>query len=599
MCKLTKETFDRLASSSRQPEGDWIRVGMSTCGLAAGAEEVYNTLEKEIQERGLSLHLRKCGCLGQCSAEPLVELKINGQESVIYGNVDEEMASRIIEEHVCNGSVIEERLVRRSPLEKRIVLRNCGLIDPESIEEYLAAGGYQAIRKALFDMTPEQVIGELKVAALRGRGGAGFPTYMKWTNARKSQSDEKFLICNGDEGDPGAYMDRSVLEGDPHSVVEGMILGGYAIGATHGFVYIRAEYPLAIERVDKTLTQARKLGLLGENILGSGFSFDLEIRLGAGAFVCGEETALMASIEGKRGTPRPRPPFPTKSGLWGKPTCINNVETLANIAPIIQHGGEWFASIGTEESKGTKVFALTGKAERSGLVEIPMGTSLSEIVYDIGGGTIDGKEVIAVQTGGPSGGLIPVDHFDTPVSFEHLQKLGSIMGSGGMIVMNEDDCVVDVAKFYLGFCVDESCGKCAPCRIGGMQMLNILTRITEGKGELSDLDKLSKIAHAMQKASLCGLGQSAPNPVISSLHFFRQEYIDHIEEKKCRARRCTELLSYTIEEEKCKNCGVCFKNCPVDAISGDRQKGFVIDQTICTKCGHCVEVCRFDAVTRG
>jgi NADH:ubiquinone oxidoreductase subunit F (NADH-binding)/NAD-dependent dihydropyrimidine dehydrogenase PreA subunit len=439
----------------------------------------------------------------------------------------------------------------------------------------------------------------MKKSGLRGRGGAGFPTWMKWNLARGSFGTEKYVICNADEGDPGAYMDRSVLEGDPHSVIEGMAIAGYAIGATKGFAYVRAEYPLAIERVQNAIDQAYAQGLLGKDILGSKFSFDLEIRLGAGAFVCGEETALIASIEGKRGTPKPRPPYPSDRGLWDKPTIINNVETLANIPVIFQKGADWFASIGTEKSKGSKVFAVTGKVKHSGLVEIAMGTPLRDIVFGISGGClVPENKMIAVQTGGPSGGVIPEKSFDTPVSYEHLIELGSIMGSGGMIVMDEDDCLVDISKFYLKFCVDESCGKCAPCRVGGYQMLTILERISEGKGTMEDITVIKRIAQGMQKASLCALGQTAPNPVMSTLKYFESEYLDHIEKKKCRAGKCTKLLSFTITSETCKKCKLCVVNCPVNAISGDRDKGYAIAQETCIKCGRCFDVCKFEAIAR-
>jgi NADH:ubiquinone oxidoreductase subunit F (NADH-binding)/NAD-dependent dihydropyrimidine dehydrogenase PreA subunit len=481
----------------------------------------------------------------------------------------------------------------------RIVLRNCGQIDPENFDDYIAADGYAALKKVITEYRPEQVFEQLKASGLRGRGGAGYPTWMKWNFARQVKAEQKYIVCNGDEGDPGAYMDRSVLEGDPHSVIEGMMIGAYAIGASQGYFYIRAEYPLAVERIQKAIAQAYEYGLLGKNILGTDFSFDVEIRLGAGAFVCGEETALLASIEGKRGTPQPRPPYPSIKGLWGKPTVINNVETLANIPVILLKGGAWFGKIGTEKSKGTKVFALTGKIKNSGLIEVPMGTTIRDIVYHIGGGMLASKGIKAVQTGGPSGGVIPKEFLDEPVDYENLQKLGSIMGSGGMIVMDEDDCLVDIAKFYLKFCVEESCGKCAPCRIGGFQMLSLLENITSGKGTASDLAKMRRIALAMQKASLCGLGQTASNPVLSTLKYFAAEYKSHIEDKKCVAGKCRYLLNYQIIPEKCKKCGLCLTNCVFGAITGNREQGYILDPAKCTKCGRCYEVCKFKAINKG
>jgi NADH:ubiquinone oxidoreductase subunit F (NADH-binding)/NAD-dependent dihydropyrimidine dehydrogenase PreA subunit len=518
--------------------------------------------------------------------------------NLIYANVKPEHVEKILKVTVKDGLPIEDLILNNVVSQTRIVLRNCGVIDPQNIEEYIALGGYKSVAKCLLDMQPESVIDEMKKSGLRGRGGAGFPTWMKWNLARKSNGDDKYVICNGDEGYPGAYMDRSVLEGDPHSVIEGMIIAGYAIGAKHGFFYIRAEYPLAINRIEMALKQAYKAGLLGNNILGSTFSFDLEIRLGAGAFVCGEETALIASIEGRRGTPRPRPPFPSDRGLWDTPTIINNVETLANIPVIFQKGGDWFSSIGTEKSKGTKVFAVTGKVKHSGLVEIAMGTPLRDIVYNISGGVLDSKKLMAIQTGGPSGGVIPEKFLDTPVSYEHLIELGSIMGSGGMIVMDETDCMVDISKFYLKFCVDESCGKCAPCRIGGYQMLKLLEKISDGDAAQENIDTIRRIAQTMQKASLCALGQTAPNPVLSTLRYFDEEYRQHVEDKKCRAGKCTNLIQYTIGDAYCKKCSLCVKNCPVGAISGDKEHGYTIDQAKCTKCGRCFEVCKFEAIVR-
>lgn len=520
-------------------------------------------------------------------------------ENYLYSNVQESEVAAIVLESVVGNKPVQGKLVAQSSKQMRIVLRNCGVIDPERIEDYIAQDGYQALAKVLAEYNPEKVAQEMKAAGLRGRGGAGFPTGIKWDITRKAAGDQKYIVCNGDEGDPGAYMDRSVLEGDPHSVIEGMIIGGYAIGASKGYFYIRAEYPLAIERIENAIKQCYANGILGKNILGASFCFDVEIRLGAGAFVCGEETALIASIEGKRGYPSPRPPFPSIKGLWGKPTCINNVETLANVPVIFLKGPAWFAGIGTETSKGTKVFAVTGKVKNSGLVEVPMGTRIDDIVYGIGGGAFGGKTVKAIQTGGPSGGVIPKEFFDTSVDYESLQKMGSIMGSGGMIVMDEDDCMVDIAKFYLRFCVDESCGKCAPCRIGGTQMLNLLEKISDGRGVKKDLEQLQQISLAMQKASLCGLGQTAPNPVLSTLHYYWKEYNAHVNEKKCPACKCAKLVQYLILDDKCVKCGMCFKACPVGAISGNREKGYVIDQGKCIRCGQCFEVCKPKAVGRG
>jgi len=516
---------------------------------------------------------------------------------IVYANLKAEDIKKIIQDTLKGNKILDKFVYKPSAKQIKVVLRNCGNIDPENIDDYIANDGYQALKKIL-KMTPEAVIEEMKLAGLRGRGGAGFPTWMKWDFTKKVPSDQKYIICNADEGDPGAYMDRSILEGDPHSVVEGMIIAAYVVGASEGFFYVRAEYPLAIKRIEKALAQAKNYGLLGKNILGSNFSFDIDIRLGAGAFVCGEETALIASVEGRRGYPSPRPPYPSVRGLFGKPTVINNVETLANVPVVIFKGGKWFSGIGTEKSKGTKVFALTGKIKNSGLIEVPMGITLRDIVFDIGGGIIGNKKVKAIQTGGPSGGVIPEQFFDTPVDYENLQKLGSIMGSGGMIVMDENDCMVDISKFYLGFCVDESCGKCSPCRIGGYQLLGYLNKISEGKGDISDISSIESIAKAMQKASLCGLGQGSPNPIISTLKYFRNEYDEHILNKKCRSGKCTNLLTYKILQDKCKRCGLCKINCPVNAINGSNKEGFIIDASKCIKCGKCFEVCKFSAIVK-
>ncbi len=518
--------------------------------------------------------------------------------NIIYTNVSEEDISTILTSTINENKVVENLRYTPDKCQLRIVLKNCGLIDPESIEEYLGQEGYCGMAKAICDMTPEEVITEMKKSGLRGRGGAGFPTWLKWSFARNSLDEERYVICNADEGDPGAYMDRSILEGDPHAVIEGMIIAGYAIGAKRGFFYIRAEYPLAIKRIETALQQAYDNGLLGENILGTNFCFDLEIRLGAGAFVCGEETALIESVEGKRGTPRSKPPFPADKGLWNHPTIINNVETLATVPVIINRGGDWFGSIGTEKSKGTKVFAITGKVKNSGLVEVPMGITIGDVVFGIAGGVLGGRKLMAVQTGGPSGGVIPLDKMDTKVSYEHLAEVGSIMGSGGMIVMDEDDCMVDIPRFYLRFCVEESCGKCAPCRIGGYQMLKILDRIAEGKGEEKDLEQLKRIAYGMQKASLCALGQTAPNPVMSTMKYFSDEYRQHVIDKKCRAGKCTKMVQYIIDQAVCKKCKMCVINCAVGAISGSRESGYKVDQAKCIKCGACFEVCKFKAIIR-
>jgi NADH:ubiquinone oxidoreductase subunit F (NADH-binding)/(2Fe-2S) ferredoxin len=545
MARLLTADLDALAG--RAPsllDTPLIKVGMSTCGLAAGAEPVFAALQEEVKTRGLDWRVTRTGCAGMCSLEPLVEVRLPGQEPVTFGAMTPALTRELVSECLATGVAPSGRrtagitqLARASgdplpeaggPRQYRIVLRNCGVIDPESIEEYLARDGYQALKKVLVSMSPEEVIEQLKISGLRGRGGAGFPTALKWKLTREAAGDERFIVCNGDEGDPGAYMDRSVLEGDPHAVIEGMIIGGYVIGARMGYFYIRAEYPLAIQRIEKALRQARAQGLLGNDVLGTGFNFNLEVRLGAGAFVCGEETALIASLEGKRGTPSPRPPYPSVRGLWDMPTMINNVETLANVSQILLRGGEWFASIGMGRSTGTKVFAVTGKVKHPGLVEVPMGVTVREVVEGICGGTASAGAIKAVQTGGPSGGLIPASHLDTPITYEHLQQLGSIMGSGGMIVMDASDSLVELSRFYLGFSVDESCGKCAPCRIGGNQILRLLNRFAEQKATLADLSTIRRLAHAMQKASLCGLGQTAPNPVLSALRYFEAEFTERI-----------------------------------------------------------------------
>jgi NADH:ubiquinone oxidoreductase subunit F (NADH-binding)/(2Fe-2S) ferredoxin len=550
MAKLTPETLiefanNEAAANSAEADtdkGGWIKVGLSTCGIAAGAEPVFQAIADGLRARGVGIDLRKTGCVGSCYQEPLVEVNVPDSPRTMYGNVSTADVEQILNDHIGAKAPVEERRVSgvdalgfddfdleagKPGRQFRIVLRNCGVVDPNKIEDYIGRGGYQGLARAL-ELGPQGVIGEVRKSGIRGRGGAGYPTHFKWEFTRRNTNTPKYMICNADEGDPGAYMDRSVLEGDPHSVIEGMIIAGLAIGAEKGYFYIRAEYPLAIERVENAIKQAKRLGLLGRKILGSEFNYDLEVRLGAGAFVCGEETALMASLEGRRGTPNPRPPFPSEKGLWGQPSNINNVETLANIPVILTKGGDWFASIGTRESTGTKVFAVTGKVANSGLIEVPMGTTLRQIVFDICGGVADGAEFKAVQTGGPSGGVIPFNHIDTPVTYEDLSRLGSIMGSGGMIVMDSTDNMVEIAQFYMGFSVDESCGKCAPCRVGCVQMLRILDRLIDGRGRPDDVGKLHQLSRAMQKASLCGLGQSAPNPVVSTLRYFGFEYDDAI-----------------------------------------------------------------------
>ena len=596
---------------------DLFRSQVLICGgtgcTSSGSPELIRLFEEKIKAAGLEKEVKvvRTGCFGLCATGPIV---IVYPEGAFYSHIKAEDVDEIVSEHLVKGRIVRHLLCKEAVEEegatksldevdfykkqKRVALRNCGVIDPEKIDEYIAFDGYKALAKVLTEMKPQEVIDTIKASGLRGRGGAGFPTGMKWQFAANSVSDQKYVCCNADEGDPGAFMDRSILEGDPNAVVEAMAIAGYAIGASQGYVYVRAEYPIAVKRLQVAINEAREYGLLGKNILGTGFDFDLDIRLGAGAFVCGEETALMQSIEGKRGEPRPRPPFPAVKGLFDKPTILNNVETYANVAQIILNGPEWFASMGTEKSKGTKVFALGGKIKNTGLVEIPMGTTLREIIYDIGGGCPNGKKFKAAQTGGPSGGCIPASLLDTPIDYDNLLAIGSMMGSGGMIVMDEDNCMVDIARFFLDFTVDESCGKCPPCRIGTRRMLEILERITEGKGEDGDIEKLETLAKNIKASALCGLGQTAPNPVLSTLRYFRDEYEAHIYEKRCPAGHCRKLLRYTIDPAVCKGCSLCSKVCPVGAISGEVRKPFVIDSSKCIKCGACMEKCRFNAISR-
>ena len=590
----------------------YVLICGGTACCSGGGDKIAEEFKKQLAEQKLdeTVQVVTTGCLGFCEQGPIVKILPQG---TFYVQVKDADVKEIVAEHLVKGRVVQrlcydpeqaKKLVAEANIpfyqkQYRIVLRNCGVIDPEKIEDYIARDGYKAMEKVLFEMKPEDVVEEILKSGLRGRGGAGFPTGMKWKFAAAQPKGQKYMVCNADEGDPGAYMDRSTLEGDPHSVLEAMAIAGYAIGASKGFIYIRAEYPLAIHRLQVAIKQAKELGLLGDDILGSGFSFDIELRFGAGAFVCGEETALLQSIEGLRGMPRPRPPFPAVKGLWGCPTVINNVETLANIPVIINNGADWFNKIGTATTKGTKVFALTGKVNNSGLIEVPMGTTLREIIFDIGGGIRGGHQFKAAQTGGPSGGIIPPQFLDTPIDYESLAKIGSIMGSGGLIVMDETDCVVDIAKFYLDFTVDESCGKCAPCRIGGRKLLNYLKKISDGRGTEQDIADMQQICDAMNKASLCGLGQTASNPVRSTLRYFMDEYMEHINDKKCRAGKCSKLVTYKIDAAKCKGCTMCARKCPAGAISGTLKTPHVIDPAKCVKCGACEATCKFGAISHG
>ena len=592
------------------------RSHVLVCGgtgcTSSGSEQIIKTLEGELEKTGLQNEIKviKTGCFGLCALGPIM---IVYPEGAFYSMVKPEDIPEIVSEHLLKGRIVTRLLYQETVTEdtikslnhtdfykkqKRVALKNCGVIDPENINEYIAYDGYQALGKVLTEMTPEQVIDTIKASGLRGRGGAGFPTGLKWSFAAKNDADQKYVCCNADEGDPGAFMDRSILEGDPSVLIEAMTIAGYAIGASQGYVYVRAEYPIAVKRLQIAIGEAREMGFLGKDIFGSGFDFDLDIRLGAGAFVCGEETALMTSIEGKRGEPRPRPPFPAEKGLFGKPSVLNNVETYANIPQIILNGPEWFSSMGTEKSKGTKVFALGGKINNTGLVEVPMGTTLRTIIEEIGGGIPGGKKFKAAQTGGPSGGCIPAEHMDIEIDYDNLLSIGSMMGSGGLIVMDEDTCMVDIAKFFLEFTVDESCGKCTPCRIGTKRMYEILDKISKGKATMQDIDRLEKLAHYIKDNALCGLGQTAPNPVLSTLHFFRDEYVAHIVEKRCPAGVCKDLLNFYIREDKCKGCTLCARNCPVGAISGNVKEPHIIDRSKCIKCGACIEKCKFGAIEK-
>ena len=607
--KIVREQAEELAKHTGYRKQVLVCGGTGCTSSHSG--EVIAQLEKSFKELGINdILIVKTGCFGLCALGPIM---IVYPEGVFYSQMTPEHAKTVAEKHLVKGGEVVKELLYADTVhadgsiipfaeipfykhQMRIALRNCGVIAAESIDEAIAAGDYSALAKVLTSMTPDEVIAEVKASGLRGRGGAGFPTGLKWQFTKDAVGDIKYVCCNADEGDPGAFMDRSILEGDPHTVLEAMTIAGYAVGAQEGYIYVRAEYPIAVERLKIAIEKAREKGLLGKNILGSGFNFDINIRLGAGAFVCGEETALMASIEGKRGEPRPRPPFSAQCGIYKKPTVLNNVETWASIAPIILNGAEWFSSIGTEKSKGTKVFALGGKINNVGLVEVPMGTALRTIVYDIGGGLPDGKKFKAAQTGGPSGGCIPSTYLNVPMDFDNLTAIGSMMGSGGLIVMDENTCMVDIAKFYLEFTADESCGKCTACRIGTKRLLDILTKITEGKGEPEDLDKISELAEHMKTSSLCALGQSAPNPILSTMKHFSDEYIKHVYAKKCPAGVCKSLLSYTINHEKCKGCTLCRRNCPVSAINGEVKQAHEIDTKKCIKCGQCIAHCKFDAV---
>lgn len=613
--KSQRESAKKRWSEFSESDKPRILVGAATCGRAAGALDVMEEFKKELSAAGISdkVELVETGCLGLCYAEPLVEIRACGTPSVLYSNVSPKDVAKLVKEHVVGGNAVREKAeavmsdaeydgivpFKKHPmveLQKRVVLRNCGVINPDDFGHYLARGGYEGLERA-FSMSPEDVIEEMKKSGLRGRGGAGFPTGMKWSFARASKSDEKYIICNADEGDPGAFMDRSVLEGDPHAIVEGLMIAGYAIGAQHAYIYVRSEYPLAIERLKTAIKQAEEAGLLRKK-LENGFEFEIKIKKGSGAFVCGEETSLMASIEGVRAMPRPKPPFPANSGLFKKPTNINNVETLAATSSIMRIGADKYAAFGSEKSRGTKTFSLAGKIKRTGLIEVELGIKLGDIVNKIGGGCTDGKNFKAVQTGGPSGGCLTKEHFDLPVDYENLAAVGSIIGSGGMVVMNEDSCMVEVAKYFVNFTENESCGKCVPCRMGTQHLHRILEKITSGHGEEGDIERLKKIAQAMKESSLCGLGQTAPNPILTTLRYFGDEYKAHIEEKKCPALACSKLVVYSVEQDKCKGCTLCERACPTGAISGGLKKPHSIDASKCISCGACFQTCKFGAITR-
>ena len=603
-----RKELDLRINTSADTREKHILVCHGTGCTSSKSTQIIENFRKIIEEKNIeNVRVIQTGCFGLCAKGPIVIIR---PEDVFYAMVTPNDCEEIIEKHIQNGEIVQRLLCKDIDnktvqkldelnfykKQKRIALKNCGVIDPENIEEYIAFDGYKALEKVLFHMTPDEVIEEISASGLRGRGGAGFPTGRKWLFTKMAEGDQKYVVCNADEGDPGAFMDRSILEGDPHCVVEAMMIAGYSVGANKGYIYVRAEYPIAVKRFQKAIDSAREYGILGKNIWNSGFDFDLEVRLGAGAFVCGEETALLESIEGKRGQPRLKPPFPANEGLFGKPTLIHNVETYANIAQIILNGAKWYSSIGTEKSKGTKVFALGGNVNNTGLVEVPMGTTLREIVYDIGGGIPNGRDFKAAQTGGPSGGCIPKEHLDTPIDYESLQAIGSMMGSGGLIVMDDTKCMVNLAKFYLGFTVDESCGKCTPCRIGTKRMLEMLEKITEGNGQKGDIEKLENLAVNIKAASVCGLGQSAPNPVLSTIKYFREEYREHIDFKECKAGECKALMKLSIDPELCRGCGLCKRNCPVDAISGEVKQTHIIDQEKCIKCGTCITKCPFHAI---